>query len=179
MEGRERRVIPALLGAFALALPAPDPAHAVVGGGVGAVLGWLAATDLRSHRVPNRVILPAVLTLCMIILLWTAATGPGARLGSALVGALGAPLVLLGLAALTRGGVGLGDVKVAALAGLWTGWLDPWAPAVVLVVAFAAGGAAVLVGRARGRLTLAARVPFAPALAVGVVVATWWTRWGF
>ncbi|MGM0386375.1 MAG: prepilin peptidase [Actinomycetota bacterium] len=168
-----------LLGAVALALPGADLPHVLVGGGVGAVVGWLAATDLRTHRVPNRVVLTSLVMLAGVLLAWASSDGDLARLGSALLGATGAGFALLVLSAATRGGVGLGDVKVAALVGLWTGWLDPRAPAVALVAAFVAGGLAVILGRAADRLSLSTRVPLVPALAAGAAAATWWTRWGF
>jgi leader peptidase (prepilin peptidase)/N-methyltransferase len=168
-----------LLGALAMALPGADLPHVLVGGGVGAVLGWLAATDLRTHRIPNRVVLPALAGLSGILLGWAGVAGDLTRLAGAALGAGGVALALLAVSAATRGGVGLGDVKVAAIVGLWTGWLDPRAPLVALVAASVAGGLVVLTARAAGRLSLSARVPLVPALAAGAVAATWWTRWGF
>lgn len=166
-----------LLGALVLALPGADVPHALVGGGVGAVLGWLADVDRRTHRVPNRVVLPATAALLGVLLAWAAASGEAARFGSALVGASGAALALLALTLVTRGGFGLGDAKAALLVGLWTGWLAPWGPVRALVAAVLVGGIAALV---RARSTgLAGRVPFVPALAAGAAFATWWTRWGF
>lgn len=179
MEGRERGVSLLLLGALALAVPGADLPHVLVGGGVGAVVGWLAASDLRTHRIPNRVVLPALSVLSGVLLGWAAAAGDLPRLAGAALGAGGVALALLAVSAATRGGVGLGDVKAGALVGLWTGWLDPRAPVVAVVVASVAGGLVVLAGRAAGRLSLSTRVPLVPALATGAIAATWWTRWGF
>ncbi|NCD19699.1 MAG: prepilin peptidase [Actinobacteria bacterium] len=179
VEGRERGVTLLLLVALALALPGTDLPHVLVGGGVGAVVGWLAASDLRTHRVPNRVVLPALAVLSGVLLGWAGAAGDLPRLAGAALGAGGVALALLAVSAATRGGVGLGDVKVGALVGLWTGWLDPRAPVAALVAASVAGGLAVLAGRAAGRLSLSTRVPLVPALATGAIAATWWTRWGF
>lgn len=178
MEGRERGVTLLLLGALVLALAGADLPHAVVGGGVGAVLGWLADRDRRTHRVPNRVVLPATGALLAVLAAWSVPSGDPSRLADAVLGAAGAGLVLLAVAAATRGGVGLGDVKVAALAGLWAGWLDPWGPAAMLVAAVVAGGVSALVRRLVRRTSLREHVAFVPSLALGTVVATWWTRWG-
>lgn len=175
MEERERRVILAFATAATLAVGTDLP-HALVGGGVGAVLGWLAATDLRTHRVPNAVVLPALGALTLILAGWAALADRS--VGPALAGAGGIAFGLLLLSAVTRGSMGLGDVKAGALVGLWSGWLDPWAPMIALLAAFVGAGGVVLAGRAAGRLTLTDRVPFVPALTAGAVLATWWTRWG-
>lgn len=181
MEGRERGVsaLLAVLGAVALVVPAADAWHVLVGGGVGATLGWLAAVDLRTHRVPNQVVLPALAVLTAVLGLWALAVGDAARLLGAVGGGAGVALALLALALATRGGLGLGDVKLGALVGVWSGWLDPLGPAVVLVVAFAVGGAVALGALLAGRAGPATRVPFGPFLAIGAAAATWWTGWGF
>jgi leader peptidase (prepilin peptidase)/N-methyltransferase len=88
--------------------------------------------------------------------------------------ALGAVLALAfmwALHALSRGGMGDGDVRLSPLLGAYLGWLGlPYVP-VGLFLAFLSGSvvgvAAMVVGRA-GRKTA---VPFGPFLALGTLVA--------
>ena len=76
--------------------------------------------------------------------------------------------VLLGiLYYCTEGGMGLGDVFLAAAVGFWLGL---WPGVVMILVAFILGGgvAVVLLLSGKGRKTA---IPFAPFIAVGTLVA--------
>ena len=92
----------------------------------------------------------------------------------AVLGALLGAAVLGGFAALYRrvrgiDGLGRGDVKFAAAAGLWIGWQD-----VSLMLFVAAWSALIFVAvqAARtGEWHLTTRVPFGPFLAIGTVAA--------
>jgi leader peptidase (prepilin peptidase)/N-methyltransferase len=127
------------------------------------VLVVLAAIDLERRIIPNRIVVPAaVLVLVAQIALspertveWTAA-------------ALGAALFLLVPLLFYPNGMGMGDVKLAALLGAGLGW----AIVPALVVGLMAAFVAALVVLARGGL--AARktaLPFGPFLALGALVA--------
>ena len=122
-----------------------------------AVTPALTRTDIRQHRLPNRMVVPGIaIGLVSAALQWSVVP---------LVAALGFGgfLWLLGLA----GGIGMGDVKLATLIGL----ASPTVPVAVLapVFAFLAGGVAatiVLIRRGRG-----ARIPFGPFLLAGYWIA--------
>lgn len=127
-----------------------------------AMLIAVAAIDIDLRIVPNRILAPAALFAVGV----AALIHPG-ELPELLLAGLVAFLLLL-LAALARpGGMGMGDVKLAGVMGLFLG--SAVAPA--LLVAFLAGS---LVGLAViARLGAAGRklaVPFAPFLAVGGLV---------
>lgn len=124
-----------------------------------AVTPELVRVDLREHRLPNRMVVPGLAVgLAAAVVAWSP-VGLVAALG------YGGFLWVLGLA----GGVGMGDVKLAALIGLASPTL---AVAVAAPLsAFVLGGVAasmVLVRRGRG-----SRVAFGPWLLAGywVVVA--------
>jgi leader peptidase (prepilin peptidase)/N-methyltransferase len=75
---------------------------------LGAALGMIVRDDLREHRIPNRVVLPATIACATLSLLG------GLRVSSLIGG--GALLVLLFGAALARPAwIGMGDVKLALL----------------------------------------------------------------
>jgi prepilin peptidase CpaA len=120
------------------------------------VLGWAAAflffavaSDLRFHRIPNELTLPA-LFLALIASPWAGATsGP---LEAAMGAALGFAL-LIGPYAL--GGMGAGDVKALMVLGAWIG---PQATLGTTAWAVIAGGAFGLILLAlRGELGAFAR----------------------
>jgi leader peptidase (prepilin peptidase)/N-methyltransferase len=88
--------------------------------------------------------------------------------------ALGAAIALAAMAlifALSRGGMGDGDVRLAPLLGLYLGWINPGIVLPGLFFGFIAGavvGVAMMAGNRAGRRTA---VPFGPFLALGTVVA--------
>jgi len=129
-----------------------------------ALLVPLTLIDLEHRILPNKLTGPGAVAAVAVL----AALDPGA-LPEHLIAGAGAGLFFL-LAVLARpGGMGLGDVKLAGMLGLFLG-----APVVVgLMVALVTGtvvGAVVMarLGVAAGRKTA---VPFGPFLALGGVVA--------
>ncbi len=128
---------------------------------VTAVLVVLAAIDLRHRIVPNRIVLPAAL---VVLALRTVERPSLVWLGAA----LGCAGLLLLLCVATRGGLGMGDVKLGLLVGAATGPAAPAALAAAFVAAFLPSLVLVLRGlRLKRRLAL----PFAPFLGLGCVLA--------
>ncbi len=132
----------------------------------------IAVSDWRRYRVPDPLIL-AALTLRLLALL--ASQTPAAELAAATARATAMAALFYGFrlayrAWRGRDGLGLGDVKLAAVAGAWVDWrLLPF------VVEFAAlsGLAVAVVRAARSGANLSAQtklpfaVGFAPAIFVG------------
>jgi leader peptidase (prepilin peptidase)/N-methyltransferase len=123
-----------------------------------AVTPELVRVDLREHRLPNRLVVPAIAVALLTVAAECVVTGQPPL--TALVAGLAYPLflLLLGLA----GGMGMGDVKLAAALGLAS-----WTPAIAIlspVIAFLAGGVAGIVLLARGRR---GRIAFGPYLLAG------------
>ena len=144
--------------------------------GVGLV--WFAActavlvrTDLREHRLPNR----------WTLRLWAgglAAMGGGAVLagrldvlGSVLLGGLGYAAAMLVLHVLSRGGLGMGDVKFAGGLGSYAGVAGLDAAVAAGVLAILLGGLTALVLLVLRRATRATALPFGPAMVAGAAVA--------
>lgn len=118
-----------------------------------AVTPALVVSDLRMHRLPNRMVVPGiVIGLIAAALQWSLLPILAA------VGYAGF-LFLVGL----TGGIGMGDVKLAALLGL----ASPTAAIAIAspVLTFLLGGAAASVALLRGGRR--SRIAFGPAMLAG------------
>jgi leader peptidase (prepilin peptidase)/N-methyltransferase len=122
-------------------------------------IAWI---DLRSHRIPNRLNAGLLATLILgSILLRLPLLAPTLS-ALELLGALTA------LRLLSRGGVGMGDLKLAPSIG-WISYLAP-----LTVTLASAGISALLLGRLCG--LRGGRTPFAPFLVfAGVIGFLGWT----
>ena len=127
----------------------------------------LSFFDLRSYRLPNRVLVPG--TAVGLLLLSGGALLDG-RIGDvpeALASGLGYSVALLVPALATRGAIGMGDVKLALLLGLFAGY-SGWATAVAaLVGAFLLAGAVGVLLLALRRITRHDHLPFGPFMVAG------------
>ncbi|MDO4239186.1 A24 family peptidase [Micrococcus sp.] len=144
----------------------------------GAGLAWFAGcgavlvrTDLREHRLPNR----------WTLRLWgggLAAIGGGAALAgrgdllfSVVVGGVGYAAAMLALHLFSRGGLGMGDVKLAGGLGSYAGVAGPDAVVMAGVLAILLGGLTALALMVLRRATRATALPFGPAMVAGAGVA--------
>lgn len=82
---------------------------------------WLAAVDLDVHRLPNRITGPVAVATALVVGTVATLTGSPFVAILSLLGGILAGLVFLASHFLTRGGIGMGDVKLAAVAGLALG----------------------------------------------------------
>lgn len=171
---RRRAAGTAVLAAAALAagpaLAGVRPAAAALAwlGGAAVVL---AGVDLACHRLPDRVVFPAVAVCAAALGVDAAVTGSWpalARAGTAAAVAFG---VAAGAAVLSPEGLGFGDVKLLGLLGLVLGWAG-WG---VLLLGVLAG---LVLGAVGSLLLLATRragwrtaVPFGPPLLAGAYLA--------
>lgn len=159
-------LVEALTAALAIAvvLVKHSPHDIALGLVLVAVLVPVALIDLDHHLIPNRIMAPAAFAAVAIGLITDPAGVP-----QQLIWGAGAGAFLLVFALAYPRGMGMGDVKLAAVLGLFLGR----SVAVALLVGVFAGailGGMIIarVGVARGRKTA---VPFGPFLALGAVVA--------
>ncbi|HEY8321112.1 MAG TPA: A24 family peptidase [Candidatus Baltobacteraceae bacterium] len=130
-----------------------DPAGAALCAGSGICV----VTDIRHGVVLDSVLLVSTLAIGFVAV--ESKHAPAAALGCA------AALCAMGLVlALSRGAMGLGDLKFAGVIGLALG-VDRGLLA--LAIAFAAGGLVAAVLMAAGRVRRGQALPFAPFLAIG------------
>jgi leader peptidase (prepilin peptidase)/N-methyltransferase len=138
-------------------------AATLAGASLLALLLTVSAADLRARIVPNRAL--AVATLIIVPL--AAALEP-ASLPERGLAALGAGCFLLAAALIRPGAMGLGDVKLAGVLGLYLGR----GVAAALLVAFVSGSLLGLALIARhGWAARSRAIPFAPFLSLGALVA--------
>ena len=135
---------------------------------VGLLLGVI---DLRTKLLPNRVLVPGIAGTALLLTLAAAVDGDWPALLRAGVAAGLCFAVLLVMALIAPAGLGMGDVKLAALLGLVLGWLGWDAVLLGLFLGFvvqAVAGLVLLASRKAGRST---ELPFGPALLAGALVA--------
>lgn len=136
-----------------------------------AVTVALAVIDFGTKRLPNRVLYPG--TVVAVVLLGAGALAEG-EWDAFMRGVLGGIAYFVGLlviAIVARGGFGFGDVKLAALLGLFAAYRSWGALGVAVFAGFIIGGVMSLgllvAGRARRKDT----IPFGPAMILGAWVA--------
>jgi leader peptidase (prepilin peptidase) / N-methyltransferase len=167
-----RTAVVVVSGAAAMAaapLRWPEPAQLLVVEALFAALILLLATDLDQRLLPDVVTLPMIPVALVVLLLgWDPLlAGKGMGVVSGLAAAVVAPAFLLVSSILLRGGIGMGDIKLAVSLGLlcglsrlFTGFLLASAVSAVVLVALLAAR----------RLTLRSYIPFGPVIIGGAVI---------
>jgi leader peptidase (prepilin peptidase)/N-methyltransferase len=135
---------------------------------IAVVLGaLLVEIDLRCLRLPD----PVVGALAALVMVPLAATGEPGRSGRALAAAMLVGLAYLVVALLPGRGLGLGDVKLAAVLGFVLGYLGWPAVAVGVLAPHLINGPVVLYLLATRRAGRHTAVPLGPALLIGALAA--------
>ena len=132
---------------------------------------WLSVIDIREHRLPNRLVAAAGIVGLVTFGGIAIVTGDPTPLVRALLasGACFGGYLLIHL--VSRGNMGAGDVKLAAVLGLYLGWFSWVTVAAGVCAGFALGaGFSVLVIIAR-RAHRRSHVAFGPWMLAGAWVA--------
>ena len=141
-----------------------------------ALLITVSAIDIACFRLPDRIVLPGLAVSVVIVVAESLRAGQPRRIGFALAG-LGIYFgVLLVFHLVSPAGMGFGDVKLAALMGLYLGWLAAGYATVFVLVLYALGIGAI-VASVVGISLIAIQgmnrrtpIPFGPYLAFGTMV---------
>lgn len=171
--GRREVVFPVaaaavLAGTGAVVGPVPTlPAFVVFA----AVTLVLVVTDVDHKLIPNRVLYPGGAVAAVLLAAGAAAAGNAGALPRALLGAAGYFAAFLLVALVARGGFGFGDVKLAALLGLFTAYVS--VPTLLVAVFFTGllGGVPAIVLLATGRARRGDELPYGPAMILGAWAA--------
>lgn len=138
------------------------------------VLLALSVIDLELYILPNKITYPSVLisAAAIVPLSYLATDNPRGAILGAFIGGFGYAFFLgLTLVAyeliVRKEGMGMGDVKLAGLLGLWVGWIHPLLVLYALIAASVIGlvvGVVILLVRRASK-----PYPFGPWLALGAI----------
>lgn len=135
----------------------------------------LVVIDLAALRLPDAIVGPMYPVLTVLLVLAAMIGGEWGRLGRA--GVVGAILLVLyfALAFAQPAGLGLGDVKLAGLLGMFLGWLG-WQHALLgTLTAFVLGAIVAMVLLVARRGNRGTEFPFGPCMIAGAAIgATGW-----
>ena len=127
----------------------------------------LSIIDFKSHRLPNQLVgwFVTVEILILGIAGWMASDF--ARFGTALGIAGVTTIVYLLLYLVSRGSLGMGDVKFAFPLGLCVGWYSANQWLVAIFVSFLIAGLVAVIGLVTKRMTRKSRLAFGPYMFLG------------
>jgi leader peptidase (prepilin peptidase)/N-methyltransferase len=131
----------------------------------------ISLIDLEHYIIPNRIVYPTLFGGFALLVLAAGAEGDWKPLERALIGSAVFWGILLLIHLVSPRGMGFGDVRLAAVLGLFLGWLGLGYVGLAFFLGFLLGaivGLILMVLRRRGRKD---HIPFGPFLAAGAVVA--------
>ncbi len=138
---------------------------------LGAALVALVWIDLHEFRLPREITYTAFALSSVLIVIAALVDDEPKRIWMAALGA-GIALAIMGLIyAVSRGGMGDGDVRLAPLLGLHLGYLNPGIVPVGLFFGFLIGAVVGVIAMTVGKAGRKTALPFGPFLAIGTVVA--------
>ncbi|WP_336712324.1 prepilin peptidase [Arthrobacter sp. USHLN218] len=137
-----------------------------------AVMGvLLGAIDARHKLLPNRLVLPFLVGALVLLGSAAAVSGAWLQLLGGLLGGAALFALYLVMALIKPGGIGLGDVKLTAVVGLYAGYLGLDAWLLVLVGAFLLNAVAIVVLMLARVLNRNSDIPFGPAMIAATLLA--------
>jgi leader peptidase (prepilin peptidase)/N-methyltransferase len=122
----------------------------------------LALIDLDTHTLPNKIVLPAYIVGGVILLTASALSGDWGALFRAAIGMAAMFVAYLIMALAYPGGMGLGDVKLAGVLGLYLAWIGWGALLIGAFAAFVLGGLFSIVLLALRKVNRKSGIPFGP-----------------
>jgi leader peptidase (prepilin peptidase)/N-methyltransferase len=135
----------------------------------------LAMIDFDVRRLPNVIVLPSYLVGALLLIPAAVADAEWWAAGRGLLAMAALGAFYLVLALLYPGGMGLGDVKLAGLLGLYLGWLG-WSSVLIgAFTGFLLGGVVGAVLLLSGRASRKTAIPFGPYMLAGALLALYIT----
>lgn len=129
----------------------------------------LSIIDLKHRVLPNRIVLPAAVIGLVLLSLAALTSGDADDLIRAVLGALALFGVYLLLAVVSPSGLGMGDVKLALVVGLFLAYLGWTALFLGTLAAFVIASVVALLLIAARRANRHSAIPFGPFMVVGAL----------
>ena len=131
----------------------------------------LSAIDLEHFRLPNRILIATTVAGLPLLLLAAVADDRWHDLRDGLIGGLAGLGLLLAIHLVSPRGMGMGDVKLAGVLGLFLGFLSIGRVFLGLFLGFVLGAVIGVLLIATGIRTRKDHVPFGPFLAAGAMLS--------
>lgn len=136
-----------------------------------AVLIAVSVIDIEHYIVPNRIVIFALVTSVPLLAVTAIVDHQGTELRNAMLGSLMASGALFLLHLAYPRGMGMGDVKLALVLGLYLGWLGLGHVFLGIFLGFLLGSIVGIALIVTGLRTRSQHLPFAPFLAGGAMLA--------
>ena len=134
-------------------------------------LTGLTVIDLKTKRLPREVSYTVMALGAPLLVIAALIEGESRRIYMALLGSVIALAAMGVLYAMSRGGLGDGDVRLSPLLGMYLGWLNPGLALVGLFYGFILGSVIGIMMMIMGKADRQTQLPFGPFLAAGSVMA--------
>lgn len=137
----------------------------------------LAIIDWRTYRLPNGLVLASLFAALALLAVDSIAVSSWAAYGRAALAGLGLAVFFFLLRILSRGGMGMGDVKLAGVLGFvlgYEGWAFVYVGAFLGFLLGAIYGVGLMLLSGAGRKT---KVPYGPFMLAGAWLSLWATPW--
>jgi len=172
--GSRTHVILAVLGGAGAGALATGRAELVGFALLALACSLLVVIDLAVYRLPDVITGPMYPILLVALTVQAAVDGDWSRLGRAAAGGAVLAVGYLVLALLVPSGLGLGDVKLAGLLGVFLGWMG-WPNVFVgTLAAFALNALVAVVLLVSRRVTRKGATAFGPWMVAGAAIGALW-----
>ena len=152
-------------------MPSPSELLALIPALYLLAVAWpLAVIDLREHRLPNRLVLPAYPIALLAQLVASMVSMDWARFVFAFLCSLS--VLVIGIAANYFDVLGMGDVKLAGALALVLGYFNLYLPIVAIGLAFVLAFGVIIVLMFRGKVKIGTSIPLGPYLLLSFIGTT-------
>ena len=149
-------------------MPSPSELLALIPALYLLAVAWpLAVIDLREHRLPNRLVLPAYPIALVSQLVATIISMDWARFLFSVLCSL--VVLVIGIIANHFDVLGMGDVKLAGALALILGYFNIYLPIVAIGIAFVMAFGVILVLLTKGKVSLGTSIPLGPYLLLSFI----------
>ena len=134
------------------------------------ILTAVSIIDIRERRIPNRITYPSIITLLIFMTGVGKFANSGPEYSRALIGLVFTFCLFLSIHMINSKGIGLGDVKLAALLGLTLAWESFDALIFGIFSIFIVSGIYSMILVVRNPKMISGSIPFAPFMTLGYIV---------